>query len=165
MPSEHQFPQCKMGVIITTLQDIQWIFNCQWDNISKYISSPEKYTAHCKWQRNELPPPHFSFSGQSLPLTEKWLSPVQTFFSTPVFLAAAAAAFFSKSIVGFWQGRRGKVGRMKSEWPSVKDPQAQTRTQNPLNLSGESQKKWRHTSAEGAWDENSREEAFWRAFS
>lgn len=50
--------------------------------------------ARCKWQRNELPPPHFSFSGPSLPLTDKWLSPVQTFFSTPLFLAAAAAAAF-----------------------------------------------------------------------
>ena len=44
----------------------------------------------------------------------------------------------------------GTESRLKSEWPSVKDPQAQTRTQNPLNLSGESQKKRRHTSAECA---------------
>lgn len=59
----------------------------------------------------------------------------------------------------------GTESRLKSEWPSVKDPQAQTRTQNPLNLSGESQKKRRHTSAEWARDENGQEEAFWRVFS
>lgn len=59
----------------------------------------------------------------------------------------------------------GKVGRMKSEWPSVRDPQAQTRTQNPLNLSGESQRKRRHTSIECSREENGQEEVFWRIFS
>lgn len=62
-----------------------------------------------------------------------------------IIFSSSSSSIFSKSIVGFWQGRRGKVGRMKSEWPSVVNLSGSNQDTESPKSEWESQKKWRHT--------------------